>query len=130
MKDLFIMRGIPGAGKTTTALTLSENAWAVYSADDYFMVNGEYKWDVSKIGAAHKSCQDRVRRAMRKGIDKLFVANTNTTAKEMAPYFKMAEEFGYRVHSLIVENRHDGVNEHNVPAETLEKMTERFQVKL
>jgi hypothetical protein len=29
-----------------------------------------------------------------------------------------------------MENRHDGINEHNVPAETLEKMKNRFEIKI
>ena len=37
---------------------------------------------------------------------------------------------GYRVFSIIVENRHGGVNEHGVPAEKLEQMKNRFQIKL
>jgi len=48
----------------------------------------------------------------------------------MKPYYKMAEEFGYTVFSIIVENRHGGVNVHNVPAETIEKMKNRFSVEL
>jgi hypothetical protein len=42
----------------------------------------------------------------------------------------MAELNEYRVFSIIVENRHGGVNEHNVPEEVLTKMRERFEIKL
>jgi hypothetical protein len=48
----------------------------------------------------------------------------------MEAYFELAEEYGYRVYSLIVENRHGGVNEHGVPADKLEQMKNRFEVKL
>jgi hypothetical protein len=48
----------------------------------------------------------------------------------MQPYYDLAEKYGYRVYSLIVENRHGGVNEHGVPQETLEKMKNRFEIKL
>jgi hypothetical protein len=48
----------------------------------------------------------------------------------MEEYYKLAERYGYRVHSLIVENRHGGINEHNVPEEKLEQMKTRFEVKL
>jgi hypothetical protein len=48
----------------------------------------------------------------------------------MKPYYKMAEEFGYTVFSIIVENRHGGENVHNVPEATLEAMEKRFDVKL
>jgi hypothetical protein len=48
----------------------------------------------------------------------------------MKPYYDIAEKYGYRVYSLIVENRHGGVNEHGVPDEKLEQMKNRFQIKL
>jgi hypothetical protein len=42
----------------------------------------------------------------------------------------LAEKYGYKVYSLIVENRHGGVNEHGVPEDKLEIMKNRFEVKL
>jgi hypothetical protein len=42
----------------------------------------------------------------------------------------MAEKLGYRVTSMIVENRHGGKNEHGVPDDKLETMKNRFEVKL
>jgi hypothetical protein len=67
---------------------------------------------------------------MNLGYKRVIVSNTFTQEWEMKPYYEMAEEYGYRVYSLIVENRHSGVNEHGVPDETLEKMENRFQLKL
>ena len=51
-------------------------------------------------------------------------------AFEMAEYFDLAKQYGYQVFSIIVENRHEGVNQHGVPAENLEQMKNRFEVKL
>ena len=48
----------------------------------------------------------------------------------MKSYFELAEQYDYKVYSLIVENRHGGVNEHGVPDEVLTKMKDRFEVKL
>ena len=62
--------------------------------------------------------------------ERLIVSNTFTQQWEMKPYFDLAEKNGYRVYSLIVENRHGGVNEHGVPDEKLEQMENRFEVKL
>jgi hypothetical protein len=33
-------------------------------------------------------------------------------------------------YSIIVENRHGGVNEHGVPSDKLEQMKNRFNIKL
>jgi hypothetical protein len=62
--------------------------------------------------------------------ERLIVSNTFTQQWEMKPYFDLAEKNGYRVYSLIVENRHGGVNEHGVPVEKLEQMKNRFNIKL
>jgi hypothetical protein len=48
----------------------------------------------------------------------------------MKAYFDLAERYGYRVVSLIVENRHGAKNTHNVPDEVLDNMRSRFEIKL
>jgi hypothetical protein len=48
----------------------------------------------------------------------------------MEPYFTMAERYNYRIHSVIVENRHGNKNVHNVPDEKILAMTNRFEIKL
>jgi hypothetical protein len=65
-----------------------------------------------------------------KGYSKVVVSNTFTQEWEMQPYYDLAKEHGYRVYSIIVENRHGGVNSHGVPQETLERMKNRFEIKL
>jgi plasmid replication initiation protein len=61
---------------------------------------------------------------------RIVVSNTFTQEWEMEKYYKLAEKYGYRVYSLIIENRHDGINEHNVPSDKIEQMRNRFEVKL
>ena len=39
-------------------------------------------------------------------------------------------QYGYQVYSIVVENRHGGVNQHGVPAEAVERMRNRFEIKL
>jgi hypothetical protein len=48
----------------------------------------------------------------------------------MHSYYELAKANGYRVHSVIVENRHGSKNIHGVPAEKLEQMKNRFEVNL
>ncbi len=64
------------------------------------------------------------------GDSKIAVANTFTQEWEMQPYIDMAKEYGFTVFTIIVENRHDGTNVHNVPDEVIDKMKERFEIKL
>jgi predicted kinase len=131
-KILYIVRGIPGSGKSTFAKTLGGKH---FETDNFFMVDGEYKFDVTKLKAAHEWCQNSVNTAMILNIttdlnNTIVVSNTFTQEWEMKPYFDMAETYGYRVFSLIVENRHGGVNQHGVPQDKLEIMKNRFETKL
>ena len=58
------------------------------------------------------------------------VSNTFTQEWEMKPYMDLAKEHGYKVFTIVVENRHDGKNVHNVPEDKIEQMANRFEIKL
>lgn len=138
MKELILLRGLPGAGKSTLAKSLGG---INLEADQYFTdEKGEYKFDATKIKLAHQYCQSQTEAWMqvdnpqvntgKVNTSRIVVSNTFTQEWEMEAYFELAKKYGYRVYSLIVENRHGGVNEHNVPEDKVKQMRERFQIKL
>lgn len=128
-KTLFLLRGLPGSGKTTLAQTIADG---LFAADDFFHdpETGAYNFDASKLGIAHRQCQDNCENAMQHGFRKIAVHNTFTTVKEMQPYYELAKLYGYVVHSLIVENRHGGQNVHSVPEAAMDRMERRFDISL
>jgi hypothetical protein len=133
--DLILLRGLPGSGKSTLGSIIlqlpNNNPQEVLSADDFFVNNeGEYIFDGTKLKEAHNYCQFRCSERMRQQIVRIVVANTFTEDWEMKPYFDMAERYNYRVHTLIVENRHESKNVHGVPEDKLQKMKNRFEIKL
>jgi len=97
---------------------------------------GNYNFDATKIKQAHEWCREQVEIRMKdNGVNPQFypeivVSNTFTQEWEMEAYYKLAEQYGYKVFSIIVENRHEGVNQHGVPADKLEQMKNRFEIKL
>lgn len=135
MKNLYIIRGLPGSGKSTIAKSLGK-PWQIFEADQFFMKNGKYEFDGSKLKDAHNWCKRKVQYWMHPSlVGSLFfrnivISNTFTQEWEMRFYQIIAKKYGYRVHTIIVENRHGGVNTHGVPEEKLEQMKERFQIKL
>ena len=135
-KILTLVRGLPGSGKSTFA-NLITNEFSICEADKFFTdKEGNYKFDATKISEAHKWCREQVEIRMKDNevnpqfYPEIVVSNTFTQEWEMEAYYKLAEQYGYKVFSIIVENRHDGVNQHGVPAEKLEQMKNRFEIKL
>jgi len=127
VKQLILLRGLPGSGKSTFANLLGG---IHVEADQYFMQDGEYKFDASKLKQAHNWCKLRVEHSMEDGADKITVSNTFTQEWEMDAYFELAEKYGYQTSCLIVENRHDSKNIHGCPDDKIEQMRNRFEIKL
>lgn len=136
---LVLLRGLPGAGKTTfgkmysTQLAMAGIPVAgPFEADQYFdnAETGHYEFDASKLGAAHAQCQQKTLEAFHRNTKFIVVSNTFTTEREVNPYLEMAKKFGYDVISLVVENRHGEESIHNVPEEAMDRMRSRFSVSL
>jgi predicted kinase len=133
---LFLVRGLPGSGKTSFA-TAIWNDYAVCEADKFFYdKEGNYNFDPTKLKEAHAWCKNEVESKMfvhqnnQQNYHEIEVSNTFTQEWEMEDYFKLAEKYGYKVVSLIIENRHGGQNVHGVPEDKLQIMKNRFQIKL
>ena len=127
-KTIYIVRGCPGSGKSTFAKTLGG---IHIEADQYFVdADGNYNFDGSKIKNAHAWCLDNVKTNMAAGRDKIVVSNTFTQEWEFQPYLELAKEYGYKTFTIIVENYHGGINQHNVPEDKVEQMKNRFSIKL
>lgn len=132
-KDLILLRGLPGSGKSTLVEVLSESGkYPVTSIDSYFIVpeTGEYVFRFEENHLAYKLCEENTRKYLHLGEKKVFVDNTFTMDWEMEPYFKMAAEYGYRLFVMTVEKYHNGHNIHDVSQAQLEKMASRYKVKL
>lgn len=87
-----VLRGISGSGKSTWA---NQQGVPVFSTDAYFLVDGEYRYDPTKIG----EYQNRNFRAFIEALSEkeswIIVDNTNICAWEYSPYILAGQAFGY-----------------------------------
>jgi len=129
MKQLLLIRGLPGSGKSTLAKTLATGGYH-FEADMFFMKDGVYKFEPGLIENAHDWCRTQVMQSMAINLNLIVVSNTFTMEWEMMPYIALAKEYGYMVHTIIVENRHGNENIHNCPKPTIDRMRSRFEISL
>jgi hypothetical protein len=104
VNDVYILRGIPGAGKSTWAQHHAQGVYSVVSADHYFMRNDqrEYRFDPRLLPKAHQECFgefiDYVGDASADTpADEIYVDNTNINAWECSPYVLGGESYGWNV---------------------------------
>jgi len=125
---LVLIRGLPGAGKSTLAEILALQGFVHYEADKYFTDdNGMYRFDSKLLPAAHNWCQSMTRGSLLEG-KKVVVANTFTTSKELMPYFQIARDAGIVPNVVTCHGSFQSI--HNVPKNVIDNMRARFQANI
>jgi predicted kinase len=131
--SLILLGGLPGSGKTTLAKLLSDSGkFPMFSVDDFFTneQTNEYQFDFKTNHLAYKQCEENTKLALLANEVKVFVHNTFTLDWELEPYFKLAKDFNYSLHIVTVEKYHHQKNVHEVSDEQLQKMAEKYKIKL
>lgn len=125
---LHIYRGLPGSGKSTAA---RKHKAPVREADNYFIRDGVYNFDPTKLGAAHLQCQNLVEDDLMK-YGFAVVANTFTRYREMKPYIDMASRLWipYEIHDIydggLTDEELAARNVHGVPLDVITRMRQRY----
>ena len=90
MKQVIVLQGISGSGKSTFGRKLATEAkgtTCVVSADHYFEITGTYRFDPKLLGEAHGACFKAFLEALEARVSLIVVDNTNTRIEEVSPYF-------------------------------------------
>ncbi|MNB97593.1 hypothetical protein D3C75_448240 [compost metagenome] len=131
-KMLYIVRGLPGSGKSTLAHTLAESLNAPHVEEDMWLynTNGTYQWTEDRMRNAITQCIRKCEDHMFVHYPYIVVSNVFEDGQQLEPYRALADEHGYNITYLVVENRRGGINIHNVPNEALCEMRAKFEVSL
>jgi predicted kinase len=121
MSKLILIRGLPGSGKSTMAKALGIYH---FETDQYFMVDGMYKFDAEKLNEAHGACLHHTRIAMSARVD-IVVSNTFTQLWELQPYLDIAHSKSYEVEIITATGNFGSV--HGVPDAAIEAMRNRWE---
>src|SRR6185369_17422889 len=129
-RDIYLIRGLPGAGKTELAGKIAE---ITIEADMYFIKDGIYRYDREKIGLAHSWCKTKAANAMEDHFECIAVANTFSQRWEMIDYYSLALDYGYRITAITVNSGLSDEelarrNRHGVPIESIRAMRERWEL--
>ncbi len=123
MSELILVRAPSGYGKSTY-VKKNFSSYAHFEADMFFIREGEYRFDRTKLGSAHMWCQTMTKQALRSGKN-VVVSNTSTTLKELKDYIKIAEECKALVRVIRLAKQFQNV--HGVPNDVVENMKARMQ---
>jgi predicted kinase len=138
-QELIVMRGIPGAGKSTKAKSLVGQG-KIHSTDDVIEAGGDYReffakmiasGDFSPLSKVHSQNLKDAIESMKAGVTPVIIDNTNIKHNEPKDYVKAALELGFTDNNIkFVDVGTAGLeatqlaarNTHGVPLEKIEAM--------
>lgn len=118
LPEIVLIRGLPGAGKSTLARSMT--GYVHIEADAFLYVNGRYIYDRQRVSAAHDECYWTAKAALAAGLS-VVVANTFVMAWEMQRYIDLG--FPFR----IIEAKGPWSSTHDVPPAKLDLMRSRWE---
>jgi len=140
-QQLFVMRGIPGAGKSTMAKSLVGDG-IIHSTDDVIESTGDYRaffarliesGDFKDLSRMHSKNLSNAIKSMKDGISPVVIDNTNIKANEAKAYVVAALEMGFddnniQIHDVGTRNltaeQLAESNTHGVPLDKIKMMME------
>lgn len=131
MKIAYIMRGVPGSYKSTLAKILAGTVGAIHSTDEYFVVDGEYRFDPTLLEEYHDQNFVAFCQSINNGVPIVICDNTNSAHWHYERYAEAASKAGYRVVYVAMPHPTPEVAAsrtiHNVPVHAIRRMIEGWE---
>ena len=131
MKIAYIMRGVPGSGKSTVARSIAGEVGIIHSTDDYFHKDGRYDFDPLLLGKYHRENLKAFSASICKGVSVVVCDNTNVKREHWEPYAQIACNAGYIVAVITLPHPEPSVaarrNVHNVPERIIQRMIDLWE---
>ncbi len=126
MKVAYIMRGVPGSGKSTLAKQLAKDDGVIHSTDDFFCIDGEYRFDPEKLSEYHDLNFAAFCLSLNRNVQTVILDNTNTKRWHFERYVTAAKQAGYLVALVVLPHLAPEVGAertvHNIPSFAIQRM--------
>lgn len=127
---MFILRGVSGSGKSIEAKKIAEKYPSIIcSTDDWFVKDGVYFFDKTKLAKNHKKNQDLVRAVCSATTHNVIVDNTNINKSWYKVYETIAKEYGYSTVIVYPDNDLWNSFKPGMSDEELKKLAEKFAAR-
>jgi predicted kinase len=104
-QEIFLIRGLPGTGKTTLAQAVVKNNefYDHHEADHYFETKDGFVFDKALLRNAHQECQRKTAESLDNG-QHVVVSNTFSRLWEMSWYYHEARKRGISIRVFTIAN--------------------------
>lgn len=132
MNIAYVMRGVPGSGKSTVAARLAGSEGRIHSTDRYFYQGEEYRFDRSRIREFHDLNFKAFCDSLEDKVPVVICDNTNAQRWEFERYIEAAQRADYIV--AVVTLPHPSSPElaaqrsvHGVTVDVVRQMMKRWE---
>lgn len=131
-KFAFVMRGVPGSGKSSTALYLAGETGIIHAVDEYHTNDlGVFFWDESQEDVFYEKNFNAFKNSCRIGYPVVVCDCINVERKEYQKYIDIAKEFGYITSTVVLDKPNPNVaasrNKHFVTNDQIKDMYSRWE---
>jgi len=130
MNNLWLIRGLPGSGKSTIAEYIQKNLNKDLNGIAYCTIFSHDYRGTKAFKESQSLIESEVDKCMATGIPNIIVHNVMSEGWEYETLIHMAEDYDYRIFSLVVEDRHGSDSVHTIPQQSLNRAEEKFKIQL